>query len=114
MKVYRSREGKVLGVCKGLADATGVPVKYLRGAAVVGAVISVPWTAAAYVAGAVLMPEKRPEGYEGEDFKEKFSDLKDEAEVILKKEFRDLKEALSRTQSQGEEEKSSTIAPEKG
>jgi len=93
MKVYRSRNGKLFGVCQGIADATGYSVKYIRVASILVAFITAGWALAAYGVAALLLPIQRPDGYESKGFKENFEDLRDDAEVFVKREYNDLKEA---------------------
>ena len=121
MKVYRSREGKLFGVCQGLADSTGYSVKYIRIAAVLLAFFTVGWALVAYGAAAIFLPVKRPEDYETKGFKENFEDLRDDAESFVKREYNDLKEAgaeasktrKARKASAKESEKETKIDPEK-
>ncbi|MBN2656874.1 MAG: PspC domain-containing protein [Spirochaetales bacterium] len=93
MKVYRSREGKIFGVCQGLADATGYSVKYWRIAAVIAAFFTAGWVIAAYFIAALVIPVKRPEGYDSKGFRENFEDLRDDAEAFVKREYSEFKEA---------------------
>ena len=118
MKVYRSREGKLFGVCQGLADATGYSVRYIRIAAVLLAFFTVGWAMAAYIAAAIFLPVKRPEGYESKGFKENFEDLREDAEEFVKREYSDLKKAgaeagEARKERKTEAKKDSKIDPEK-
>lgn len=109
MKVYRSREGKVFGVCQGLVDATNYSVRYIRIAAVILAFITMGWALAAYGAAAIFMPVKRAEGYESKGFKENFEDLRDDAENFVKREYQEFKEAGAEA---GKARKESKIDPE--
>jgi len=121
MKVYRSRNGKLFGVCQGLADATGYSVRYIRIAAVLLAFFTVGWAVAAYGVAAILLPVNRPEGYESKGFKENFEDLRDDAEDFVKREYKEFKEAgaeagktrKERKASESSEEKETKIDPEK-
>jgi len=111
MKVYRSRDGKIFGVCQGLADATGYSVKYWRIAAVLAALFTVGWAVAAYLVAAFLLPVKRPEGYDSKGFKENFEDLRDDAEAFVKREYNEFKEAgadASKSRKERKESKAST------
>lgn len=121
MKVYRSRDGKIFGVCQGIADATGYPVRYWRIAAILAAFFTAGWAIAAYLVAAVLLPVKRPEGYDSKGFKENFEDLRDDAESFVKREYNEFKEAgaeasKSRSDRKAEEKaakQDSKIDPEK-
>ena len=118
MKVYRSREGKIFGVCQGLADSTGYSAKYIRIAAVIAAFFTAGWAIAAYIIAALVLPVKRPDGYDGKGFRENFEDLRDDAESFVKREYNDLKSAgaeASRTRKERKEEGKSEnrIDPEK-
>ena len=121
MKVYRSREGKLFGVCQGLADATGYSVRYIRIAAIILAFITMGWALAAYGAAAIFLQVKRPEGYESKGFKENFEDLRDDAENFVKREYNEFKEAgadagkarKERKASDTSETSESKIDPEK-
>ncbi len=113
MKIYRSREGKILGVCQGISDYTGFEVKYIRIAAVIAAVFTVGWVVAAYLLAALLIPVKRPEGYESKGFKENFEDFREDAEDFVKKEYNDLKEAGSSMSDTLKERKASKKTSEK-
>lgn len=121
MKVYRSRDGKLFGVCQGLADATGYSVRYIRIAAVLLAFFTVGWAVAAYGIAAILLPVNRPEAYESKGFKENFEDLKDDAEEFVKREYNEFKEAgaeagkvrKERKASETPEDKDTKIDPEK-
>lgn len=93
MKVHRSREGKLFGVCQGVAEATGYSVRYIRIAAIILAFITMGWALAVYCVAAIFMPVERPEGYESKGFKENFEDLRDDAENFVKREYHEFKEA---------------------
>ena len=59
------QDGKLLGVCSGLADLTGVDATLIRIGLVAGTLIGGwPWTALAYVAVALLT---KPAGTSGHD-----------------------------------------------
>lgn len=121
MKIYRSREGKIFGVCQGLADATGFSVRYWRIGVVLAAIFTMRWTASAYLIAALILPVERPDRYNSKGFKEKFEDLKDDVESFIKREYKEFKEAgqeaskrqKKRKASEPEEEKESKIDPEK-
>jgi len=93
MKVYRSREGKIFGVCQGLADATGYPVRYWRIAVIAAAFFTGGWVLAAYAVSAILLPVKRAEGYHSKGIKENFEDLRDDGEAFVKREYTEFKDA---------------------
>ncbi|MDA3809097.1 MAG: PspC domain-containing protein [Spirochaetaceae bacterium] len=112
MKLYRSREGKLFGVCQGIADATGYSVKYIRIAAVLVAFFTAGWALAAYGIAAFILPVQRPEGYESKGFRENFEDLRDDAESFVKKEYSDLKEAGAEASKKRKERKGSSKGSE--
>lgn len=93
MKLYRSRYGELLGVCQGLADWTGLPVRYIRVAAVLAAFLTRGWFVLVYIAAAVFLPVRRAEGYQSAGFKENFEDLRGDAMNFAQREYRNLKEA---------------------
>jgi phage shock protein C len=93
MKIYRSREGKLLGVCQGLAEATDYSVRYIRIYTVILALFLQVWVLAAYILAALLLPVKRPDDYESKGFKENFEDLRDDAEQLVKREYSGWKDA---------------------
>ena len=121
MKVYRSRNGKLFGVCQGIADATGFSVRYIRIAAVLIAFFTVGWAVIAYGAAALFLPVERPEGYESKGFKENFEDLRDDAESFVKREYNEFKEAgaesnkvrKERKETKAKTEEDNKIDPEK-
>jgi phage shock protein PspC (stress-responsive transcriptional regulator) len=121
MKVYRSRDGKIFGVCQGLADSTGYSVKYWRIGAVIAAFFTAGWAIAAYLGAAFLLPVKRPEGYDSKGFRENFEDLREDAESFVKREYNEFKEAgaeasktrKERKASHSDSDKESKIDPEK-
>lgn len=55
---YRARDGLILGVCKGLAQALEIPVWVARALAILGLVFSGGWMILVYVVVGLLM---RPE-----------------------------------------------------
>lgn len=120
MKIYRSREGKLFGVCQGLADSTGYSVKYIRIASVLLAFFTAGWALAAYGTAAILLPVRRPDDYKSKGFKENFEDLRDDAEEFVKREYGEFKQAgaeagktrKERKASNPSEEKESKIDPE--
>ena len=103
MKLYRSRQGKIFGVCQGLADRTAYPARYFRIAFVAAAFFWFWWTVALYTAAALLLPVKRPEGYEPEGFRENLDDLKDDAMEFVRREYRDFRNAGPSDRTQEEE-----------
>ncbi len=94
MTLYRSRQGVFLGVCRGLADWTDYPVRYFRIALVISAFLFFWFTLIAYLAAAVLMPVKRPEGYDSEGFRENMDDLRDDVREFVRREYRDFRRAF--------------------
>ena len=113
MKMFRSREGKILGVCQGIADYTGFAVKYIRIAVVITAVFTGGWAVLAYIAAAFLIPVKRPEGYENKGFKENFEDFRDDAEDFVKREYNEFKEAGASMSKTNKKRKASKKESEK-
>lgn len=102
MKIYRSRRGMFLGVCQGLADLVDIPVKYIRVLTVVAALFTLGGTVVVYLLAALLMPVKKPEGYEKEGFRENMEDLKDDAVHFVRREFDDLRRAGHSKKKDGE------------
>ncbi len=93
MKLYRSKYGEFLGVCKGVADWTGVPVRYIRIAAVLATFLTRGWFVLIYLAAAVFLPVRRTKDYESAGFKENFEDLRNDTMDFAKREYSNIKEA---------------------
>ncbi len=88
MKVYRSRDGQVFGVCKGVEESTGFPARYTRIILILAAVLFRGWyVLAAYILAALFMPVKSPSADRG--FRENFEDLRNDAVNMAEKEYRE-------------------------
>ena len=120
MKIYRSKEGWVFGVCQGLADSSSIKVKYIRMALILSMLFFNFWPVLIlYLAASLFMPVKRPEGYEGKGFQENLEDLKEDLFSILKEartDFRNAsrrwkKENHSKTDPETEETNGESISP---
>jgi phage shock protein PspC (stress-responsive transcriptional regulator) len=83
-----------LGVCRGLADWTDYPVRYFRIALIASAFFFFWITLPTYLAAAVLMPVKRPEGYDSEGFRENMDDLRDDVRDFVRREYGDFRRAF--------------------
>lgn len=58
-KLYKdTKNGKVFGVCAGLADYFDVDVTLIRLLTLAAIIMSVGWGLLAYLAAALIMPEK--------------------------------------------------------
>ena len=113
MKVYRSRNGIVLGVCSGLEEATGIPAKYFRILLILTAVIFRGWIVlTAYLIAAVLLPLRRPEGYEGRGFRENFEDLREDIRMKAGEEYREFMHHMSRSSTSDRDNGSEPENPE--
>ena len=122
MKIYRSKEGWVFGVCQGLADSSSIKVKYIRMALVLGMMIFDFWPVMIlYLVAALFIPVKRPEGYEGKGFQENLEDLKDDLFSNLKEARSDFRQAFrkwkkensSKSDSEPETNKAGKVSPKK-
>jgi len=96
MKLYRSREGILLGVCQGLADRTGYPVRYFRIAAVILAVLTRGWAVIAYILAAILLPSRYRGADSSDGFRANCENFRDDAEDLIKKEYRTFKESINK------------------
>lgn len=94
--MYRSREGMVMGVCKGLADQLGIPVFWIRALCVVILLFSGIWPfVGIYVLASFLLkprPVKPLETEAEEDFYDTYVSSRSGAIRTLKSRF----EALDR------------------
>lgn len=68
--LYRSRSGKFLGVCKGIADWMGWPTAAVRLAVIVIALVTaiIPTLLIYLLAAVILSPEPEGEAWDEEDF----------------------------------------------
>ena len=69
-KLYRSRSGKFLGVCKGVAEWLGWPTGLVRLAVVVIALVTavIPTLLIYLLAAVILSPEPEDSSWDEEDF----------------------------------------------
>ena len=70
--LYRSRRGKILGVCQGVADYFSMPVKWIRIVAVVALVLTGFWPAVAIYLGAAFLLKPEPAVPTTNDIEEEF------------------------------------------
>ncbi len=98
MKIYRSRKGRIFGVCKGLEESLGFPAKYSRVILVVLAVLFNGWyILGAYLLTSLLMPLESRE--KPSTFRENFEVLRKDAFRFTEKELRDLRRYTSKEES---------------
>ncbi|MDA3851888.1 MAG: PspC domain-containing protein [Spirochaetaceae bacterium] len=69
-KLYRSRNGKILGVCKGIAQWLGWPVAAVRLILIVTSLVTavIPTILIYLLASIILSPEPHGEAWEDENF----------------------------------------------
>lgn len=103
-KLYKDpRRGKLMGVCAGLADYTGVKASYIRLALVLGAIFGFfVWIVIGYlILGFVLEP--KPEGLYADAEEERFwRDVRTRPQATsadLRRRFRDIDERIRRMES---------------
>jgi phage shock protein C len=98
-QLYRDPEnGKLLGVCAGLADYLGVDVLIIRIATVLGAVFFTMPVVGAYLLAALLLKPKPPRVYasrEEEDFWRTVATKPDVTVAGLRQKFRDVERRLA-------------------
>lgn len=99
-KLYRARDGRLLGVCKGLARYLDVPVTWVRLGVVLLAVFSGVWPViGAYIlAGFLLRPEPAlaPGNDDERDFYSRFAADKKSGREELKRRFERLTRRIRR------------------
>ncbi len=102
-KFYRDKHnGKVSGVCAGIADYTGIDVTLVRVGVVILTFATGGWIIPAYVAAAMLAPKKPYGLYEGPDDQKFWQGVRSNprrstAEVRSK--FRDIDRRLSQIET---------------
>jgi len=103
-KLYKDpRNGKLMGVCAGLADYTGVKANYIRIALVLGAIFGFfIWIVIGYIIlGFVLEP--KPAGLYADPEEERFwRDVRTRPQATsadLRRRFRDIDERIRRMES---------------
>jgi phage shock protein C len=98
-QLYRDKEnGKLLGVCAGLADYLGVDVMFVRIGTVLGAVFFTMPVVGAYLLAALVLKTKPPRTYasrEEEDFWRTVSTKPDVTVAGLRQKFRDVERRLA-------------------
>lgn len=88
--LYRSRKGWVLGVCRGLADYTEIPVGWMRLLFIVVSVFAFPLPLIAYVIAAIFMkpaPSEPMRNDEDEAFYNTYRDSPSLAMSRLRRKF---------------------------
>jgi len=103
MKINRSHNGMILGVCKGLEESLGIQAKYFRIILILCALFFRAWfILALYLAAALLMPTPRSEGW---NFQHNFENLRKDARQKAREEYREFVQTLrSRTPSRENDE----------
>ncbi len=98
--LYRSRDGEIFGVCKGIADWRDLPVGPIRLAVILLAVFTgfAPIIIIYLLAALILPPE--PKGsdkrfYDEEDISSRYQDNRKRTVRDLKREFDNLKQKVS-------------------
>ena len=98
-RLYRDRgNGKLFGVCAGIADYLGVDVLIIRIATVLGAVFFTMPVVGAYLLAALLLKPKPPKIYasrEEEDFWRTVATKPDVTVAGLRQKFRDVERRLA-------------------
>ena len=98
-RLYRDREnGKLLGVCAGLADYLGVDVMFVRIGTFLGAVFFTMPIVGAYLLAALVLKPKPPRVYasrEEEDFWRTVATKPDVTVAGLRQKFRDVERRLT-------------------
>jgi phage shock protein C len=98
-RLYRDREnGKLLGVCAGLADYLGVDVMFVRIGTFLGAVFFTMPVVGAYLLAALVLKPKPPKVYasrEEEDFWRTVATKPDVTVAGLRQKFRDVERRLT-------------------
>ena len=98
-RLYRDREnGKLLGVCAGLADYLGVDVMFVRIGTFLGAVFFTMPIVGAYLLAALVLKPKPPRVYasrEEEDFWRTVATKPDVTVAGIRQKFRDVERRLT-------------------
>lgn len=101
--LYRSRDGMIFGVCKGIADYLGFSVFWTRVLAVAGALFTGLWpTIGLYIVAALVMklePVLPLESVEDEEFYQSYSASRSMALHRLKKTYDNLDRRIQRIES---------------
>ena len=104
MKVHRSHDGMILGVCRGLEESIGLPAKYTRILLVLSALLFRAWfILALYLAAALFMPLS---GKDGWNIQRNFEDLGQDARKKAEDEYREMMESLKKIRKTGGSEES--------
>ena len=98
--IYRSRQGLILGVCRGFAEYFDLSVTWVRIGMVVVFLLSGFWPVIGiYLVAALLMKPEPAQSFKNEDeqvFYESYADSPRNAAQRLKKKFRDLDRRIRR------------------
>ncbi|MDC7239769.1 MAG: PspC domain-containing protein [Spirochaetales bacterium] len=85
-RLYRSRDGKVMGVCQGIADWMGVQAGYVRLVVVLAFLITGFFpVGVAYIAAGIFLPEE-PAGFGEEPRRDRYDNIR--------RDFNDLKDKV--------------------
>jgi len=92
MKVHRSQNGMIFGVCRGLEESLGIPAKYIRIGLIIAAVLFRAWfVLALYLAAALLLPVSGSDGWK---FQDNFESLGKEAGERGRREYREFMQSM--------------------
>lgn len=103
--LYRSRDGWLFGVCKGIADYSGIGVGWVRFTVILVALftgIGLPMTIAGYVIAAILMkpaPVLKPNSIEDWEFYNSYASDRYAALSRLKKKMEGLERRAQRMEN---------------
>lgn len=98
-RLYRSRRGKIFGVCKGIAQWRDLPVQYIRLAFILAAVFTAFFAVGAvYILIALFLPVE-PEAYgeersEGRPYEEPYGGSRNRMYADINRDFKDLNERV--------------------
>jgi len=100
MKIHRSHDGMILGVCKGMEESLGIPAKYFRIGLIICAVLFKAWLVLAlYLAAALFMP--LPGSAEWR-FQDNFDSLGRDARSRGRREYRDFLRTMRKSRNSGD------------
>lgn len=97
--LYRSRDGYILGVCKGLADYFDFPVFWMRVLAVLAVICSWFFALIAYIVAAIVMKQEPVVPFENDndrEFYESYTSSRNMASQRLKRMYDSLDRRVQR------------------